>query len=117
MRFEIIAQGTVTEPMGFTAGAGSCGIKASGQLDLALIYSESNCTAAGVFTKNQVIAAPVILISLLQVNLWIRPLLELSSTRTILMFIILFGYLVLLLDPKIRKSPDILLWAVTFNNW
>jgi glutamate N-acetyltransferase/amino-acid N-acetyltransferase len=59
--FELIYDGTVTSPGGFTAGAAACGLKQSGDLDLALLYSESDCTAAGVFTRNQVAAAPVIL--------------------------------------------------------
>ena len=39
----------------------ACGLKESGGLDLALLHSDHDCTAAGVFTKNQVVAAPVIL--------------------------------------------------------
>ena len=61
MAFEGIPNGTVTEPRGFVAGAVACGLKESGDLDLALLYSEQDCTAAGVFTKSQVVAAPVIL--------------------------------------------------------
>ncbi len=51
----------VTTPGGFTAGAVASGLKKSGGLDLAVLYSETDCTAAGVFTRNQVVAAPVIL--------------------------------------------------------
>lgn len=58
---ETINEGTVTSPAGFVAGAVACGLKKSGRPDLALIYSSSDCTAAGVFTRNQVVAAPVIL--------------------------------------------------------
>jgi glutamate N-acetyltransferase/amino-acid N-acetyltransferase len=36
-------------------------LKKSGNLDLAVLYSAADCTAAGVFTRNQVVAAPVIL--------------------------------------------------------
>ena len=60
-RFRIIASGTVTSPRGFIAGAVQSGVKASGELDLGLIYSEEPCAAAGVFTTNAIKAAPVIL--------------------------------------------------------
>ncbi|MFM1800671.1 MAG: hypothetical protein RJA81_23 [Planctomycetota bacterium] len=46
-------------PKGFKAAGIACGIKASGNLDLALILSETDCTAAGTFTLNRVAAAPV----------------------------------------------------------
>ena len=59
--FELIHSGTVTSPGGFTAGAVACGLKESGNLDLTVLYSDTDCTAAGVFTRNQVAAAPVIL--------------------------------------------------------
>jgi len=61
MDMEIEPKGTVTTPLGFAAGAASCGLKESGKLDVALLLSDRDCTAAGVFTKNQVVAAPVIL--------------------------------------------------------
>ncbi len=41
----------------------ACGIKKSGKSDLTIIYSESPATVAGVYTKNQVKAAPVLLTS------------------------------------------------------
>jgi glutamate N-acetyltransferase/amino-acid N-acetyltransferase len=47
-------------PLGFKAAGISCGIKKSGKKDLALIYSKSIATAAGVFTTNRIQAAPVI---------------------------------------------------------
>lgn len=46
---------------GFKASAASAGIRKAGGLDLALIYSEREASAAGVFTTNTVKAAPVIL--------------------------------------------------------
>ena len=46
---------------GFKAGAVAAGIKKQGGLDLALIFSETEAAAAGVFTTNKVKAAPVIL--------------------------------------------------------
>lgn len=58
---ELIAEGGITTPDGFVAGAAHCGLKKGRALDLALLYSERDCAAAGVFTRNQVVAAPVIL--------------------------------------------------------
>ena len=46
-------------PKGFKCAGISAGIKAGGAKDMALILSESPATAAGVFTTNQVCAAPV----------------------------------------------------------
>ena len=46
---------------GFKAAGISCGIKKNQLPDLALIYSEVPAEAAGIFTTNQVQAAPVIL--------------------------------------------------------
>ena len=55
-------QGGVCAPKGFRAGGILCGIKASSKKrDLALIYSEKACAAAGVFTANKVKAASVLL--------------------------------------------------------
>ena len=53
-------QGGVTSPKGFAAAAYAAGIKYAGRNDMALIYSEKPCTAAGVFTSNIVKAAPVL---------------------------------------------------------
>lgn len=50
----------VTAPAGFRATGISAGIKASGKLDLALVFNEGpDHNAAGVFTRNQIKAAPV----------------------------------------------------------
>jgi glutamate N-acetyltransferase / amino-acid N-acetyltransferase len=46
---------------GFKAAGVAAGIKKAGGLDLALIFSEQEAVAAGVFTTNKVKAAPVIL--------------------------------------------------------
>lgn len=46
-------------PKGFRATGVKCGIKASGNLDIAMIVSDHPCTAAGTFTLNRVAAAPV----------------------------------------------------------
>lgn len=50
----------VTAPLGFRAAGLAAGIKASGKPDLALVFNEGpEYEAAGVFTRNQVKAAPV----------------------------------------------------------
>lgn len=50
----------VTAPAGFRATGIAAGIKASGALDLALVFNEGpDHNAAGVFTRNQIKAAPV----------------------------------------------------------
>lgn len=50
----------VTAPAGFRAAGIAAGIKASGNPDLALVFNEGpDYAAAGVFTSNQVKAAPV----------------------------------------------------------
>jgi len=46
---------------GFKAAGGACGLKKNGAHDLALIFSEREAAAAGVFTTNRVQAAPVAL--------------------------------------------------------
>jgi glutamate N-acetyltransferase / amino-acid N-acetyltransferase len=51
----------ITGPLGFRAAGLHCGIKKPGLLDLALIVSERSGPIAGVFTANQVVAAPVTL--------------------------------------------------------
>jgi glutamate N-acetyltransferase/amino-acid N-acetyltransferase len=59
---EFIPGGTVTSPKGFSAGATYAGIKKKGKgvLDLGIIYSQEPCTAAGVFTKNRIKSAAVV---------------------------------------------------------
>jgi len=54
--------GGITEPKGFCAAATHSDIrgKQDGRLDTGIIYSETPCSAAGVFTKNAVKAAPVL---------------------------------------------------------
>jgi glutamate N-acetyltransferase/amino-acid N-acetyltransferase len=51
----------ITAPRGFRAAGLHCGIKKAGVLDLALIVSDRSGPIAGVFTTNQVVAAPVTL--------------------------------------------------------
>jgi len=50
-------------PRGFRAGAAMAGVKTgvADRLDVGIIVSDRACTAAGVFTTNQVIAAPCVL--------------------------------------------------------
>lgn len=53
--------GGVCAPRGFLAAGVACGIKRDARPDLALVYSEMPAVCAGVFTTNQVKAAPVAL--------------------------------------------------------
>jgi glutamate N-acetyltransferase/amino-acid N-acetyltransferase len=55
--------GGVCAPMGFLASGVACGIKEDGRPDLALLCSEVPAFAAGVFTTNEMKAAPVLLSS------------------------------------------------------
>ena len=48
-------------PRGFRAAGTTCGIKPSGRPDLTLIISDSPCSAAGVFTTNRCLGAPVVI--------------------------------------------------------
>lgn len=57
--------GGVAAPAGFTAAGIHCGIrKNKSKKDLALIYCEKQCSAAGVYTQNLVCGAPVTLTKL-----------------------------------------------------
>ncbi len=49
----------ITAPLGFRAAAVASGIKPD-RLDLALIAADRPCSAAGVFTQNRAVAAPVL---------------------------------------------------------
>ncbi len=57
----LVPSGSVSSAPGFLAGAVRAGIKSKKGLDLAILRSEVPCTAAGVFTTNQIKSAPVIL--------------------------------------------------------
>ena len=46
-------------PLGFVWGAVKAGIKASGKMDLAAVVAVKGANGAAMFTKNQVVAAPV----------------------------------------------------------
>ena len=52
---------TATVPKGFQFAGVTCGIKASGKPDLALIVGDGPLVSAGVYTTNQIVAAPVLL--------------------------------------------------------
>ncbi len=54
-------EGGVAAPRGFTAAGVHCGVKSnkSDKKDLALILSETECSAAAVYTLNRVKAAPI----------------------------------------------------------
>jgi glutamate N-acetyltransferase / amino-acid N-acetyltransferase len=67
----------VTAPEGFRATGIAAGIKASGELDLALVFNEGpDYYAAGVFTRNQVKAAPV---------LWTQQVLTTGRLRAVIL--------------------------------
>lgn len=67
----------VTAPAGFRAAGIAAGIKASGAPDLALVLNEGpDHAAAGVFTRNQVQAAPV---------LWSRQVLTTGRLRAVVL--------------------------------
>ncbi|MCV7342889.1 bifunctional glutamate N-acetyltransferase/amino-acid acetyltransferase ArgJ [Mycolicibacterium rhodesiae] len=67
----------ITAPAGFRATGIAAGIKKSGALDLALVLNEGpDYAAAGVFTRNQVKAAPV---------LWSQQVLTTGQLRTVLL--------------------------------
>ncbi len=50
----------ITVPRGFKAGAATCGLKPSGNPDLAIITAGRPCSTAALFTTNQIVGAPVI---------------------------------------------------------
>ena len=52
-------QGGITAAKGFEAASTAAGIKYKDRTDMALIYSQAPCEAAGTFTTNVVKAAPV----------------------------------------------------------
>ncbi len=56
---EAMCKAGVTFPQGFKAAGVKAGVKKSGNLDVAVIYTEKEASVAGVFTQNAVAAAPV----------------------------------------------------------
>jgi glutamate N-acetyltransferase / amino-acid N-acetyltransferase len=59
VQIEPIQDGTVTSVSGFQAAGVACGLKNTGALDLALLYSPHRCVGAALFTTNAFKAAPV----------------------------------------------------------
>jgi glutamate N-acetyltransferase/amino-acid N-acetyltransferase len=55
-----IIKGGITTPLGYKANGMYCGIKRSGKPDLGLIYCEKPAVTVGVFTKNSIKAAPLL---------------------------------------------------------
>lgn len=73
----LVREQGVTAPGGFRAAGIAAGIKASGNPDLALVFNEGpDYAAAGVFTSNQVKAAPV---------LWSRQVLKAGRLRAVIL--------------------------------
>jgi glutamate N-acetyltransferase/amino-acid N-acetyltransferase len=69
--------GGVTAPGGFRAAGVAAGIKAGGALDLAMVVNDGpSAAAAGVFTRNEVKAAPV---------LWTRQVLTGGRLRAVVL--------------------------------
>jgi len=59
LNFEQISGG-VTAPKGFKASGVRCGLKKINKKDLAIVFSEAQAQSAGVFTRNTIAAAPVV---------------------------------------------------------
>ena len=59
MKVQVRPQDKICLPPGFSFSAACAGIKASGRPDLALVEACPGTTAAAVFTKNRVVAAPL----------------------------------------------------------
>ncbi|MDD2479160.1 MAG: bifunctional glutamate N-acetyltransferase/amino-acid acetyltransferase ArgJ [Victivallaceae bacterium] len=57
--FEFVENGCITTPVGFKASGVTAGLKASGNADMALIFSEMPANFAGAFTSCLFAAAPV----------------------------------------------------------
>ena len=58
---EVISDGTVTTPRGFLAGAAKVGVRSDwDKLDVGIIFSEEPCVAAGVYTKNNLKGASLL---------------------------------------------------------
>jgi glutamate N-acetyltransferase/amino-acid N-acetyltransferase len=59
---QIVADGTVTTPKGFSAGAIAVGVRTDwNKLDVGLVYSVAPCTAAATYTSNELKAAPLLI--------------------------------------------------------
>jgi glutamate N-acetyltransferase/amino-acid N-acetyltransferase len=62
-KIDFVANGTVTSPQGFTAGAVSADIRQKNdhRLDLGILCSKETCNVAGLFTDNKIKSPSVIL--------------------------------------------------------
>ncbi len=61
-KIDFITNGTITSVKGFKAGAINAGIKKKGpKPDLGIIFSETPCVGAGIFTTNKIKAASVVI--------------------------------------------------------
>lgn len=58
-KYTYLQSPSITSPKGFSSSGIKCGLKASGNLDMALIFSETSAVSAGAFTTNLFAAAPV----------------------------------------------------------
>lgn len=58
--FTLLENGSVTSPQGFSAAGVAAGLKSSGDLDCALLVSQSEALPAAAFTSNPFKAAPVL---------------------------------------------------------
>lgn len=58
---DVMASPSMSDVRGFLSVGISAGLKRSGKPDLGILYSQHPCSAAGVFTKSRVPAAPVVL--------------------------------------------------------
>lgn len=58
---DILPEGTVTTPKGFSAGGVHAGMRSDWtKLDVGMVVSEAPCTAAATYTSNQLKAAPLL---------------------------------------------------------
>jgi glutamate N-acetyltransferase / amino-acid N-acetyltransferase len=58
---EVVADGTVTTPRGFLAGAAKVGVRSDwDKLDVGIVSSKQPCVAAGVYTKNNLKGASLL---------------------------------------------------------
>ena len=62
-KIDFVTNGTITSPIGFTAGAAAADIRKKGdnRLDLGIICSQEVCTVAGLFTENKIKSPSVVL--------------------------------------------------------
>ncbi|MDH5804889.1 MAG: bifunctional glutamate N-acetyltransferase/amino-acid acetyltransferase ArgJ, partial [Gemmatimonadota bacterium] len=59
-RLPLLEGGSATSPKDFLAASAHAGLHPEGKSDVAVLYSETPCTCAGVFTQNRVKGWPVV---------------------------------------------------------